>query len=58
MMNFVKKITLLHSKVDVKAPKSIYLIEKTQLKSTKGVLVSNKMLELWAKLPVSDYGLI
>ena len=55
---FCKKITLLHSKVDVKAPKSIHLMGKTQLKSTKGVLVSNKMLELWVKLLVSDHGLI
>ena len=55
---FCKKITLLHSKVDVKAPKSIHLMGKTQLKSTKGVLVSNKILELWVKLPVSDHGSI
>ena len=31
---------------------------KTQLKSTKVVLVSNKILELWVKLPVSDHGSI
>ena len=56
--DFGSKSTLSHSKLDITAIKSIYFVKKTQLKSTKDVLVSNKMLELWVKLPVSDDGLI
>ena len=56
MVNFVKKITVLHSKVNVKAPKSIYFVKKTQLKSTKRVFVSTKNVKLWVKLTVFDNG--